>query len=111
MKTKLLLWLSCSLALTLTASNVNAGPHRNGGNRSVSRPAGRANVSRTFASGNRVGAWNGQRFSGQRFAGNRNWSANRNWNGAHRSAQNWNNNWSWHHHHHHNNVVFIGDFG
>jgi hypothetical protein len=99
MNTKPLLWLSFFLAAALTAPIVNAGPHRNGGNRVASRPArtfsgGRA---RPFVGGNRIGNWNGQHFAG-----------NRNWNGQHWNSNHWSNNWNWHHNH--RNFVFV-DFG
>lgn len=124
MKTKPLFYLGGLVAAALAIPTVNAGPHRGGGgNRVASMPA-RGGMVRAFGGnrfvggGNRIGAWNGQRFSGQRFVANRNWNGNWNgqhWNGNHWNGQHWNNNhwgnnWNWNHHHHHNNVVFV-DFG
>src|SRR5213594_3429640 len=92
---KLLLSLSCFLAVTLTSPLATAAPRGGGG--------GHFNGGRNFASPGRpgMGAWGGQRWSGRNWSG-RNWSG-RNWNG-----RNWNGNWR---HHSHNNVIFIGDFG
>ena len=93
---KLLLSLSCFLAVTLTSPLATAAPRGGGG--------GHFNGGRNFASPGRpgMGAWGGQRWSGRNWSG-RNWSG-RNWNG-----RNWNGNWN--HNHGHNNVIFIGDFG
>jgi hypothetical protein len=89
---KLVLFLSCVFAVTLTAPLVTAAPrgggHFSGGHHSASMP-GRAGM----------GTWSGRNWSG------RNWSGG-NWHG--RNWNNWGGNW---HHHHGNNVIFIGDFG
>ena len=127
MKIKSLFYLGCFLAASFAAPTIDAGPHRNGrgGNHIASRPARSGGSARQFVGGNRVShAWNGQRSSGQHWNGGngqRRWSGqrfagNRNWSGQHSSGQHWNNNhwsnsWNWHHHHHHNNnVVFAFGF-
>jgi len=125
MNIKALFSLSFLLALALSISTAAAGSHHGGGNR-VSARSGQGGVARSFSGGsNRMANW-----SGQRFAVNRNWSANhwtgQNWNRAQWNAQHWNNNhlssnhwnsnhwsgnnWNWHHHHHDHSVVYL-DFG
>jgi hypothetical protein len=86
---KLVLSLSCLVAMTLASPLATAAPRGGGG-------GGHFGGGRSFAAGRPgMGAW----------GGGRNWSG-RNWNG--RNWNNWNGNW---HHHGHNNVIFIGDFG
>src|SRR5881227_1014436 len=103
---KLLLSLSCFLAVTLTSPLATAAPRGGGG--------GHFNGGRNFASPGRpgMGAWGGQRWSGRNWSG-RNWSGRnwngrnwngRNWNGGNWNGSNWNGNWN---HHGHNNVIFI----
>ena len=90
MTTKLLLFLSCFAAVTLTTSAVSAAPHGgHGGGHFVSMPARGGN---TFTRSG-TGTWSGQRCWGGTWSG-------RNWNGG-----------NWHHHHNNNDVVFIGSFG
>jgi hypothetical protein len=101
MNAKLILYLSCFAAVTLTASVVNADPRRGGGGRGgrhiMSMPArGGATFSRgtsgTFHN------WSGRNWSGGNWSG-RNWSG-RNWSG------------DWRRHRFSNDqFIFIGGFG
>src|SRR5438552_3237051 len=96
---KLILSLSCFVAVTLAAPLATAAPRGGGGY------GGHFSGGRGFASGRPgMGAWNGRNWNGRNWSG-RNWNG-RNWNG--RNWNNWNGNW---HHNHGNNVIFIGDFG
>src|SRR4029453_4032138 len=112
MNAKLILFLSCFAAVTLTASAVNAAPRGGGGHGghgghfSSMSPRGGHTFSRggsTFSRGT-SGTY--------RNWGGRNWSGG-NWSGGNWSDCNWSGNWRHHHHHHHNNndVIFIGSFG
>jgi hypothetical protein len=83
---KLILSLSCFVAVTLAAPLVTAAPRGGGGHFSGGRNFG------SMAGRPGMGAWNGRNWNG------RNWSG-RNWNGRN------------FHGHDHNNVIFIGDFG
>jgi hypothetical protein len=103
MNAKLILFLSCSAAVTLAASAVNAAPRGGGG---MGRGGGHfssmsARSGNTFARG--PGTWSGQRWSGNTWNGQR-WSRN-NWRGG-----NWNGNWR-HHRHNNNDIIFIGGLG
>jgi hypothetical protein len=90
---KLVLSLSCFVAVILASPLASAAPRGGGGH---------FGGGRSFASGRAgMGAWGGHNWSG------RNWNG-RNWNGRNWSGRNWNGNW---HHHGHNSVIFIGDFG
>jgi Putative peptidoglycan binding domain len=90
MKTKLLLFLSCFAAVTLTTSAVSAAPHGgHGGGQFASMPA---RGGHTFTRSG-MGTWSGQR-----------------WGGGTWSGRNWNGNWR-HHNHNNNDVIFIGSFG
>jgi len=112
---KLILFLSCLAALTLTAPLVTAAPHGGGAHYSGGRGGHYLGSARSgmYARGG-MGTWSGQRWGGHNWSGgtwNRNWSGgtwNRNWSGG-----TWNRNWSgnWNHHHNNTSVVFIGDFG
>src|SRR6266508_3857195 len=83
---KLVLSLSCFVAVTLASPLATAAPRGGGGH------GGHFSGGRSFTSGRPgMGAWGG-----------------RNWNGRNWSGRNWNGNWR---HHGHNNVIFIGDFG
>src|SRR6266536_1489665 len=86
MNAKLILFLSCFAAVTLTTSAVSAAPQSgHGGGHFASMPA---RGGHTFTRSG-MGTWSGQRWGGG------------NWNGG-----------NWHHHHNNNNdVVFIGSFG
>jgi hypothetical protein len=99
---KLILFLSCLAALTLTASVVTAAPrgggHR-GGHHFASMPA---RGGQTFTRSG-MGTWSGQRWGG------RNWNGG-NWSGQRWGGGNWNRNWN-HHHNNNNDVIFIGSFG
>src|SRR2546421_10301950 len=95
---KLILSLSCFVAVTLASPLATAAPRGGGGHFSGGRG---------FASGRPgMGAWSGLNWNGRNWSG-RNWSG-RNWNGRNWNGRNWNGNWR---HHSHNNVIFIGDFG
>src|SRR5438874_4445604 len=101
---KLILSLSCFVAVTLASPLATAAPRGGGGH------GGHFSGARGFASGRPgMGAWSGRNWNGRNWSGRnwngRNWSG-RNWNG--RNWNNWNGNWR---HHSHNNVIFIGDFG
>src|SRR6266568_4343744 len=81
MNAKLILFLSCFAAVTLTTSAVSAAPQGGyGGRHFASMPA---RGGHTFTRSG-MGTWSGQR-----------------WNGG---------NWR-HHHHNNNDVIFIGSFG
>src|SRR5213592_3558700 len=99
MTTKLLLFLSCFAAVTLTTSAVSAAPQGGyGGRHFASMPA---RGGHTFTRSG-MGTWSGQRWGGGNWSGQR-WSGG-NWN-------NWNGG-NWRHHHNNNNdVIFIGSFG
>src|SRR5437762_11565646 len=86
---KLILSLSCFVAVTLASPLATAAPRGGGGHFSGGHnfASGRPGMGRPG-----MGAWGG-----------RNWNG-RNWNG-----RNWNGNW--HHHHNDNDVIFIGSFG
>jgi hypothetical protein len=88
---KLVLSLSCFVAVTLASPLATAAPRGGGGHFSGGRNFG------SVSGRPGMGAWGGRNWNG------RNWSG-RNWNG-----RNWNGNW--HNHHGHNNIIFIGDFG
>ena len=110
MNAKLILFLSCFAAVTLTASAVNAAPRGGGGGHGgghiMSMPArGGATFSRGTSGTFRN--WNGGNWSGRNWSGG-NW--NRNWSGQRWGGGNWNRNWN-HHHHNNSDVIFIGDFG
>ena len=97
---KLILFLSCLAALTLTAPLVRAAPRGSGGGHHFASMPARGG--QTFARSG-MGTW-----SGQRWGGGGNWSG-RNWGGGSWSGRNWSGNWR--HHNNNNNVIFIGDFG
>jgi hypothetical protein len=108
---KLVLSLSCFVAVTLAAPLVTAAPRGGGGHGSGHFSGGRHFASTPGRPG--MGASSGQRWSG----GGRNWNgrnwSGRNWNGRNWSGRNWNGrNWNgnWRHHNH-NDVIFIGGFG
>ncbi len=116
MNANVILFLSCSAAVTLAASGANADPRRGGGGRGAghirSMPArGGATFSRgttgTFRN------WSGRNWSGRNWSG-RNWSG-RNWSGRNWSGRNWSGgNWSgdWRRHGFSNDQsIFIGGFG
>jgi hypothetical protein len=90
---KLILSLSCFVAVTLASPIVTAAP-RGGGHGGHGGMSARSGHS--FSRGG-MGRAGGQRWSGRNWSG-RNWSG-RNWNG------------NWRHHHGHNKVIFIGGFG
>ena len=85
---KLILSLSCFVAVTLASPLITAAPRGGGGGHG----GGHFSGGRGFAGRPGMGAGGGRNWNG------RNWSG-RNWNG-----RNW-------HGHGHNNVIFIGDFG
>jgi hypothetical protein len=91
MNTKLLLFLTCFAAVTLTASAVNADRHGRGGGR------GGGHIMSMPARG-------GATFSRGTSGTFRNWSG-RNWSGG-----NWSGDWR-HHRFSRNQFVFFGDFG
>src|SRR6266487_1690043 len=92
---KLILSLSCYVAVTLASPLATAAPRGGGGHFSGG--------GRGFASGRPgMGAWGGRNWRG------RNWNG-RNWSGPNYLGGNWNGNWGYHHGH--NSVVFSGDFG
>ena len=84
---KLILSLSCFVAVTLASPLATAAPRGGGGH-----GGGHFSGGRSFGGRPGMGAGGGRSWNG------RNWSG-RNWNG-----RNW-------HGHGHNNVIFIGDFG
>src|SRR5436189_703567 len=96
MNAKLILFLSCFAAVTLTTSAVSAAPQGGyGGRHFASMPA---RGGHTFTRSG-MGTWSGQRWGGGNWSGQR-WSGG-NWNGG-----------NWRHHHNNNNdVIFIGSFG
>src|SRR5882724_4161123 len=85
---KLILSLSCLVAVTLASPLVTAAPRGGGGGHG----GGHFSGGRSFAGRPGMGAGGG-----------------RNWNGRNWGGRNWNGNW--HGHHGHNNVIFTGDFG
>ena len=95
---KLILSLSCFVAVTLASPLVTAAPRGGGG--------GHFAGGRGFAGRPGMGAWGGRNWNGRNWGG-RNWNG-RNWSGRNWNGRNWNGNWN---HHGHNNVIFIGDFG
>src|SRR6266480_3080631 len=100
---KLILSLSCFVAVTLASPLATAAP-RGGGGSHFSGFSG----SRGFTSGRPgMGAWSGHNWNGRNWSGH-NWNG-RNWSGRNWNGHNWNN---WHGNwHHHNDVIFIGSFG
>src|SRR5438874_133707 len=103
---KLILSLSCFVAVTLASPLATAAPRGGGGG------GGHFSGGRGFASGcPGMGAWSGRNWNGRNWSGRnwngRNWNG-RNWSGRNWNGRNWNGNWR---HHSHNNVIFIGDFG
>ncbi len=106
MNAKLILFLSCFAAVTLTTSAVSAAPQGGyGGRHFASMPA---RGGHTFTRSG-MGTWSGQRWGGGTWSG-RNWNGG-NWSGQRWSGGNWNGG-NWRHHHHNNNdVIFIGSFG
>src|SRR5881398_1214855 len=101
MNAKLILFLSCFAAVTLTTSAVSAAPQGGYGGRHFGSMPARGGQTFTRSG---MGTWSGQRWGGRNWNGN-NWSGQR-WGGGH--WNNWNRNGN---HHHNNNVIFIGDFG
>jgi len=99
---KLILSLSCFVAVTLASPLVTAAPRGGGGGHGGGHFAG----GRGFAGRPGMGAWGGRNWNGRNWGG-RNWNG-RNWSGRNWNGRNWNGNWN---HHGHNNVIFIGDFG
>ena len=91
---KSLLFLSCLVAVMLSAPILTAAPRGGGGF------SGGHHFSSMGARPG-MGSRSGQRWSGGNWRGG-NWSGN-NWHGG-----NWNRNW---HHHNGNDVIFIGSFG
>src|SRR5438094_529042 len=105
MNAKLILFLSCFAAVTLTTSAVSAAPQGGyGGRHFASMPA---RGGHTFTRSG-MGTWSGQRWGGGTWSG-RNWNGG-NWSGQRWGGGNWNGNWR-HHHHNNNDVIFIGSFG
>ena len=106
MNAKLILFLSCFTAVTLTASAVSAAPHgrgHGGGYFNSMPPRG----GHTFTRG-------GSTFRGGTSGTYRNWNggnwSGRNWSGGNWSGQRWGGG-NWRHHHNNNNDIFIGSFG
>src|SRR6266513_6350770 len=102
MNAKLILFLSCFAAVTLTTSAVSAAPQSgHGSGHFVSMPA---RGGHTFTRSG-TGTWSGQRW------GSGNWNGG-NWSGQRWSGGNWNGgNWRHHHNNNNNDVIFIGSFG
>src|SRR5260370_13049856 len=113
MNANVILFLSCSAAVTLAASGANADPRRGGGGRGAghirSMPArGGATFSRGTSGTFRN--WSGRNWSGRNGSGRnrsgRNWSG-RNWSGRNWSGGNWSGrNWSGG-----DQFIFTGGFG
>src|SRR5436190_22996281 len=104
MNAKLVLFLSCFAAITLTTSAVSAAPHGgHGGGHFVSM---RARGGNTFTRSG-TGTWSGQRWGGGTWSG-RNWNGG-NWIGQRGRGGNWKN-WNggnWHRHHNKYDVVLF----